>query len=328
MSLSAEPAPSGLNAISEGWFRLWHVPVRAERLGLMRLLLGLALLSEQFFQFLPNLPELYGPHGISPAGLRTSGWLADWRWTLLFFSTDDLPTVYLVFWLWVAATAAFTAGLFTRFASIAVWLLTLAFINRTRFLLNSGTDMMQIALFLLMLSPCGQALSVDAWLRPQAGPRSGNAADGPAYTPPWAVRLIQFQLIIVYFSSGLLKLQGNPGLFEGTWYEGSSVHYTLNFVDRARWAYAQFPLPFWFTALLTYTTLAWEALFPFLLFTRPTRCLALVMGVLFHVGIFIVLDLGWFCLYALCYYAVWVPDEFWACLDGKREQEAPAQPAT
>jgi hypothetical protein len=325
MSSPAEPAPSSLHALSEGWSGLWNVPLRAERLGLMRLCLGLALLTEQLIQFLPNLPELYGPHGISPADIRTGYWLDSWHWTLMFFHTDDMPTVYLFFWTWVAATAAFASGLFTRASSVAVWLLTMAFMARTRFLLNGGTDMMQIALFLLMLSPCGEALSVDAWLRRQFFPR---LEDGPAYTPSWPVRLIQFQLIMVYFSSGLMKLKGSPRLLEGTWYEGSSVHYAINFVDRARWAYAQFPLPFWFTAALTYTTLAWEVLFPFLLFTRPTRWLALITGLMFHIGIFVMLDIGWFSIYALCYYAVWVPDEFWAWLDGKPKECVPAPAPT
>lgn len=328
MTTPAGPPAFSLNALSDSWTRLWHQPLRAERLGLMRLCIGLALLGEQLVEFLPNLPVLYGPEGIAPDGARTSLALGRWRWATLFFYTDDLFTVYVVFWLWAFFAAAFAVGFFTRASNVAVWLLTMAFVNRTRFLLNGGNDMLQAALFLLMFSPSGQALSVDAWLRHRLTRRPGDGDSNQAYVAAWPVRLIQFQLCIVYFSTGLLKLKGYPGLFMGTWYEGSSVHYALNIVDRARWAYCQFPLPFWLTACLTYATLAWEALFPFLLFTRPTRWLALGFGVLFHVGICCSIEVGWFGYYALCYYAVWTPDEFWAWLDGKPAQATPAPKAT
>ena len=44
----------------------------------------------------------------------------------------------------------------------------------------------------LMLSPCGAALSVDAWRA-----RRRDPGRGPAWVPPWSLRLIQIQLAVI-----------------------------------------------------------------------------------------------------------------------------------
>jgi hypothetical protein len=146
------------------WTRFWHVPVRAERLALTRILLGVALLTDQVFQYLPFLDEFYGPHGVAPAGLHDWWALKKWLWTMLFFHTDNLAVIYPAFALWMAVTFAFTVGWHTRLMAVALWLLTQCFLNRNLNLLNSGDSILQIGLFLLMCSPCGQALSLDALL--------------------------------------------------------------------------------------------------------------------------------------------------------------------
>ena len=75
------------------WTRFWHKPVRAERLALMRILLGLTLLAEQLIEFLPYLMEYYGPEGVAPAGTSFSHdrtQLDWWYWPMLIFNTDFL----------------------------------------------------------------------------------------------------------------------------------------------------------------------------------------------------------------------------------------------
>ena len=78
------------------WTRFWHVPVRAERLALLRILLGLFLLTDQLYQFLPYLDEFYGPHGVSPDGLNDRYALRRWFWTVVFFHTDNLTAIRTV----------------------------------------------------------------------------------------------------------------------------------------------------------------------------------------------------------------------------------------
>src|SRR5436309_2775139 len=65
------------------WTRFWHVPVRAERLAVTRILFGLALLTDQLFQYLPHFGEFFGPEGVAPAGLHDRWLLKNWHWRIL-----------------------------------------------------------------------------------------------------------------------------------------------------------------------------------------------------------------------------------------------------
>jgi hypothetical protein len=292
------------------WERFWHEPVRAERLALVRILLGLALLSDQLIQYAPNLMEFYGATGVAPQGLHDAYQLRYWRWTVLFFNHDDPAVLYPAFWSWVAVTFLWTVGFCTRLMNVLVWFGALCWLNRNPNVLNAGDDTLQLGLFLLLLMPTGRALSVDAWLRRW---RSGDRS--PGFTPAWPVRVLQIELSLIYFSSGLVKLKGE-GLGEngwpvGSWWDGTMMHYVLNFTDMTRWSYAQLPLPFWLTAAMTYTAVWWEALFALLVLCRYTRPFALWFGVLFHAGIFLTIEVGWFSLYMIPLYAAWIPDRFW-----------------
>ncbi len=283
------------------WRRFWHQPVRAERLALTRIMLALALLIDQLVQIRPYLAEFYGPTGIAPVGTHDNWCLSTWRWTALVFNTDDMQIVVPLFWIWVAFTALFLIGCMTRLSGIAVWFLTLAFLNRNRCLTNFGDEILCVCLFMLMISPCGRALSFDSWLRKSK----------PNTTDPWPVRLFQIQLCVIYFSTGLAKLICEQDFFTGTWWDGTSIHYVLNNIARGRWSYAQLPLPLWVTAPVTYLVVGWEALFPLLVLFRRTRKWALWFGVLFHLGIFATMEIGLFSFYVLAMYGVWVPDSFW-----------------
>jgi uncharacterized membrane protein YphA (DoxX/SURF4 family) len=176
---------------------------------------------------------------------------------------------------------------------------------RNHLLLCGSDDTLQIAIFLLMLSPSGRALSIDAWRAARRKP-----AVGPTYTPAWQVRLIQIQLCVIYCTTGLVKVKGT-GFMEGTWWEGTSIHYAINYIVMNRNSYAMLPIPYWFTQPLTYVTLVWEVLFPVLVLHRWTRRFALAFGILFHVGIFFTMAIGWFGFYMIDLYGVWTSDAFW-----------------
>jgi hypothetical protein len=293
------------------WVRFWHDPVRAERLACMRILLAVSLLTEELFQYLPNLAEFFGPEGQAPAGLQLhrGEQLGSWRWTYAFFNTDNLAVIYPVFWLWVAVTILFLIGWRTRWMNLAVWFLTRCFIERNPDLGTGADDTVQLGLFLLLFSPSGQALSLDARRLRRKG-----LLIGPAWTPAWPVRLIQIQVCLIYCTTGLIKLKGD-GWMQGTWWDGSSVYYLFNATTLSRWSFAQLPLPFWMTMLMTYSSVWFETLFPLLMLHRWTRRAALVFGILFHLGIYLTVEVGWFGFHTLSFYGVWTPDRFWSRFD-------------
>jgi hypothetical protein len=298
------------NSLRSAWVRFWHLPVRAERLALTRILLGVALLSDQLLQYLPRLGEFFGPEGVAPEGLYDETQIRNWYWSILFFNTDDLTVVSWVFWVWVAVTTAFTLGLFTRLMTFAVWFLTYCFLTRNPNLLNGGDGVLQVGLLWLLFAPSGRALSLDAWWLRRRGKLTG-----PAYTPPWSLRVLQIQLCTIYLTTGLAKVARGEEPFVGSWWDGTSVHYVINAMTMSRWSYAQLPLPLWMTATLTYLSAWWEVLFIPLVMWRRTRPWALWFGVLFHLGIWLMIEVGWFSFYTIAMYGVWVSDSFWRRFD-------------
>lgn len=297
------------------WTRFWHRPLRAERLALTRVLLATAILTQQLFEYLPNFPVFFGPGGVSPAGLHDASRLGQWYWPMLFFSTDDLRALYALFGVWVGATAGLLVGWHTRIMNAVVWLLTMTFIDRSPALFSGSDDVLKAALFLLLLMPSGLAFSLDARrLR-----RRGRLPPGPAFTPAWPVRVLQIQLCVIYLTTGLAKVLPAPGDYPHTWWDGTSIHYALNYVIMSRWSFAQLSLPFWITCVMTYASVGWEVLFTPLVLLPWTRKWVLWFGVFFHLGIWLTLEVGWFSFYTLSLYGVWVPCAFWQrWCDGKR----------
>jgi vitamin K-dependent gamma-carboxylase-like protein len=194
--------------------------------------------------------------------------------------------------------------------------------------LSAAHAVVQGVLFCLIWADCGAVWSVDAWLERRRTP------DLPApHSVIAPLRLIQFQIALVYLSTGLWKLH-SP-----LWRDGSALHYVLNTNVFHRFPYA---LPVSFEPVLTlatYATLLWELSFAFLVLYGPTRRLALAAGVLVHLGMMTAIEIGPFSLVMLAGYVAFLdPNRIPALTDylrrfGRRLSskapealEVPAQP--
>lgn len=105
-----------------------------------------------------------------------------------------------------------------------------------------------------------------------------------------ALILVVGQLCIVYLEAGLYKVQGS------LWQDGTAIYYPVQSE-----AYGVFPwladlLTFssWMVVLVTYFTVIVQVAFPFLLFHRVTRRIALVSILAMHLGIALVMGLPFF----------------------------------
>jgi hypothetical protein len=308
----------------------------------MRILLAAALLADELFQLLPNMADFFGPDGIGPAGMFDAHQMQNWRLTYYFFGTDNLTVLYCAFAVWVAVTVGFLIGWQTRGMSVLVWFFTRCFLERNPNIVYGGDSVLLAAVFLLMFTPSGDALSIDAWLKRRRG-----LLVGPAWVPPWSLRLMQVQLCLIYLSTGLIKLAGDSlgstplpewnhwqewpqwfhDNFQGTWWDGTSLHYFLNDTTMTRWSFVQFPLPFWITAVMTYFVVSWEILFPLLVMNRRTRPWTLMIGLLFHLGILVSVAIDSFVFYTLTFYALWTTDSFWRRFEGLPRSERGCSPS-
>ena len=175
--------------------------------------------------------------------------------------------------------------------------------NHRKFWLTlSGADAaMRVFLFCLVWSDSGSVWSVDAWSaarRNVAGPPT--VVERSLFAP---LRLIRFQVALIYLNAGMWKI------FNPYWRNGSAVHYVVQSNIYRRLPHGM-PLGFdHVVSLLTYGTLAWELSFAFLLLFARTRRIALVAGILIHLGMLLTIEVGPFHFIMLASYLAFLePD--------------------
>jgi hypothetical protein len=274
-------------AVVGRWERFWFDDVPSEAFAVVRLGVGTAGLAS-LVGFVP-LEVFWSADGIvplpEPGGLRSA----------LVESGFSTWVARLVFAALAVSFVCVIAGAFTSAAIAACFLSSVFQTHWNPLPLTSGHTVLVAVLFCLLWSDCGARLSVDGWRRRRP------AADR-ARLPIWPLRLIQLQIAIMYFTSGLFKLLGPA------WRSGAAVHYTTghNVYGRVLHVYPLPPTFDWMLTLLTYATLFWELSFPVLLLNRRTRVAALVVGVAMHIGIWLTMEVGPFSLMMIATYAAFV----------------------
>jgi hypothetical protein len=181
----------------------------------------------------------------------------------------------LLFGLAILSALGLGAGLNTRSAAILTFVLnrTLSIAHVGR---NSGDQVVSVLTFLFVVAAlAGHAQRV--WSLDARG------RGAPAEIPAWSTRLVQLQLVLVYFFSGFHKL-ASPD-----WYRGEALFYVLQQTEwlRSHAAAIEHPVPI---GLMTYGVLLFELMvFPVLVWPKATRGIVLLLGLLLHVGIALVM---------------------------------------
>jgi hypothetical protein len=282
-------------------WRWWAVPVPAERLAALRIGLAAVLLWDLLTTYLPHVQDYFAPDSLG--GAVMFGYLRNfpnrWNWSVLAGLQDAAELRWVVLG-WLAATVCLLLGLRARLAAAVVWVLSVSFANLNEYIDNAGDQIRGIALFYLMLSPCGAAWSLDSWWRRRRGREAG-----PVQVYPWALRLLFVQMALIYCLNGLYKLSG------ADWRSGESLYYVLGDLTLTRVSYAQFPVPYRLTQVFSWVVVVWEAGFPLWVALPWTRRAALCFGVAFHLGILLTMELGGFVPYMLVLYLPLLPWERW-----------------
>lgn len=274
----------------------WTAPVAAERLAALRIGLALILLCDLLLTYWPGLGDYFTAQGLG--GPDLFNYYSKWpRWSLLRGVTD-ISTLQLALTVWIIATVGLLLGCLTRLCAVVVWVLSASFANVNSYIDNAGDQVRTIMLLYLLLSPCGAAWSVDSWLWRRLGWRRG-----PVQVYPWVLRLLFVQMVVIYFCNGLYKAFGPD------WHRGESLYYVLGDLTLARVSFTQLPVSYMLVRLLSWLVLAWEVGFPLWIVLPWTRKPALWLGVLFHLSIWISMEIGGFAPYMLCFYLPLVPWE-------------------
>ncbi|MBB5060167.1 hypothetical protein HDF16_004903 [Granulicella aggregans] len=190
-----------------------------------------------------------------------------------------------LYWLFLTASATLVLGLGTRISSIIVFLGLNTLNQRIPLILHGGDTFLRSAGFFMVFASSGAVFSVDNWLR---SIRTPSGRQSTRLISPWPLRLIQCQLAILYLASFWWKAKGS------TWWDGSALFYVLHLRE-----VRQFPIPqlfynVWLLRFGSWGALAFELLFPCLVWFRRFRKPVLVCGLLFHLTLEYALNIPMF----------------------------------
>ncbi len=282
---------SRLSPVIDRWNTFWFRPEPIFTLGLVRMVFGLVV-AAWTLALLPDLYQLFGTEGVLPQHPHF-----EYEWSVFAIWPGD--TALLVGWIvLLVASLVLAVGWHSRLAAVVVFVLTQSFIRRDPFVFNAGDAIVVLVALILALSSCGAAVSLDQ--------RRRTGSFWSAQTrAPWAVRLLQVQLTLIYVVSVQAKLAGD------TWLEGSAVSYAWR--TDGRWAFL--PVPEWLAAnafvvnTLTWATLIVELAIAVLVWNRRWRFWVLAAGVVMHLAIMINLNFGFFSLAMFVLYLAFVPSD-------------------
>jgi hypothetical protein len=183
--------------------------------------------------------------------------------------------VRILFWIFLISAVCLTIGLLTRVNSVIVFICLASIQQRNLLILHGGDTFLRVAGFFLMFAPAGAALSMDRLIRIWRG------KEGVQIQPrrPWAQRMIQFELALLYFAGFCSKIEG------GSWVQGTALYYVYHLDELQR-----FPIPSWFfrptlLKLGTWCALALEFSMGVLIWIKELRYPLLAIGVLFHLSL-------------------------------------------
>ncbi len=210
-----------------------------------------------------------------------------------------------LFGLSLSAAVALLLGFRTRAATWASFLLLVSLHHRNPLVLNGGDVLLRVLLFWALFLPIGARWSMDARWRPGSN----------TYTGAPLVALL-LQVCLMYWTTAALK---NDAAWRT---EGTAIYYALSV---GQFATPLTPLllnyPFAMKAL-TFGTLALEAFGPFLAWvpiaTGRFRLMAVTAFAGLHIGIGLVMAIGFFPWICLVAWTPFLPSSFWKSVGAYR----------
>lgn len=292
-------------------WRYWFGEYDTRWLAVFRILLALLILKDAIYH-LPLARVFYSDAGIIPRANLYDGLLRDQRFSLMdAVGAPWMATLFFV--VWILILVGVLLGYRTRWMVILNFIMILSVHERNTQILTSADTLMRVMCFWMMFIPVGQYYSIDALWRRWRTFRDGQqvhdlqATQAPQLAFAFPIRILQWQLIIVYAVTAYLKAIGD------VWQAGQALHYVkqLNTMLTPFGMVLQH-MPDAVLTLMTYFSLYAEMAIPILLivpfFWRPARLGAFALGILLHGGILVLMSIADFSLVILaCYVTFFDP---------------------
>ncbi len=245
----------------------------------------------------------------------------------IWMDVVDPAWMNLVQTIFTLAAICFIFGLGTRVTSVIVWFADICYIQRNPAMLFGVDTMMNVLLLYLMIGPSGAALSLDRLISrwwsgaksrffPGSPPAHYSPTPEPRISANLALRMMQIHLCIIYFISGVSKLQGV------SWWNGTAVWNVLG-----NFEFAPMHLPIYVAALRflghnqllfdTFITsagmftLAFEISYPFMIWKPRFRWIFLAGAIFLHGFIGLFMGLKTFSLIMLVFNMAFLRPDGW-----------------
>jgi predicted DCC family thiol-disulfide oxidoreductase YuxK len=289
VEVSARAGRNAFAAAEQAWSRLWFQERPTTPLELVRIGIGAAVLLN-YLRASPYLLEFWGDTGLLSRTLA----LRD--------KSPGMQSVFFYFtapWQWIAfdvlflfCCAALMVGWRTSWVKWIVLIGQISFFYRNNYLIYGVDKILDALLLILCAAPIGRAISLDRVRAVRRAKRMHLEAALPPYTSRWAgacTRLMQIQMAIVFFYSGIGKLGGYD------WWDGDAIwmvfsqheYYSGTLLDL-------FARHYWLVNIATYSTLLIELAYPFLIWQRSTRPYLLVAAIMLHLQFAVFMGLFYF----------------------------------
>jgi hypothetical protein len=290
-----------ITAPFQAWNQFWFAPISAKPLGAYRIVYGLIAIFSLSMLFV-DIDYWLTDRGMIQ-GDEARLFAGPFRHSPLQWFQDPVSARVAVT-LTLGAAFGVTLGWHTKVMSILLYLGMLS-IHHRNIQSASGADvLLMVNTFYVMLSPCGAAYSLDAR---RARKQRGDTAADPLIVP-WAQRLIQLQICVLYFVTALWKSTGS------TWLDGTAVHYVLCNREVGRFdmsALAAYPV---LVNFLTYSGLLIEFALAFLIWFKPCRPWVIFSGLGLHFGILFLVNIPIFGELSTAMYIVFISSSEWESL--------------
>lgn len=274
---------------------------------IFRVILGVLILKDFIIYFF-NRRFLFSDKGIMSYGTYTDiveYYHLDW----LYVDFNKEINVFLFCTLGILFSTSFIFGIFTRISSIVLFFLLLLFKIRNIYLLDGADNVISVMLpFFIFLD----SHSFSVFYERKTRPIKNRFEPYLNITSYWFSIAMMLQIGIIYFFASLHKLQGE------VWIDGTALYYILNSDDfSASSLNAILTSSLFLVKFFTWFTIVFQLSFPFLILFRRTKYFALLLGIFFHIGIFVLMRIDNFSLIMSACYAVFLTDTVYLNLSQK-----------
>lgn len=314
----------GLDLVNDSYdsFESWILTDKRSLYGasLARILSGCAVMGILITNFrVRNL--LFGQGSVWNRPLQESN--AKMYWPPRVIVDHMSNTTFLFYYLAVIFVALlFVLGWHTRLVGPLMLIGHVSIIERIPVLGDQGDNILRVGLLLLMFMHTSEHWSLDARRRARhaaepmghgagsVGAVLKNLYNSHRVLPLWLTNgvhnviliALAWQLIMIYFSAGWFKAQGE------LWYHGTALYYPLQLQE-----YKPFPfLTDAFThvgvmvGLSTYVAMCVQIGFGFALLHPIARRVAIFCAIMFHLSIAVLMALPWFSLSMIAFDSIFV----------------------